>query len=644
MFQHKRLNMMFNHIRKNEYTPVSSLQSLLNITDRTIRNDILEINDTLSAYGALVKLKRNYGYYIEITDDEKYSDFLKTFEHSDDKKMNIDTSEERIKYILNELLSSEDYVSMDELSETVFISKNTLNKYIKIIKNIVNKYDLEYITKPSSGVKIIGSENRIRKLYVEYILSANFNEYVTSFTKEERSIFGNIDLDWLRKITIDQLNSHFVKTSDYNMKNIIIHLALMTTRVLGNHYINLYNITPDSSIMGLINGLCREIEGKYDIILSQSEKNYMYLQLIANTHLDITYIDDEKLRDSINQMLEVIYTDFNFDLRNDEILCADLFRHLKSIFTSKLYDLNSNNPLLETIKTNYPLEYEITLTAIAKTFVFEPYVLKEDDVGYVSVYIGAAIERCYYKSQKKKNVILVCGSGHATTRMLETRLNIVFPDKINIVKCLSYNEYSSYTKEDVEDIDFVITTITLDNNLLPSVMVDFALNNKDVESINRHLSKMLHKRLQMFEHFFDKDLFMRLKGNTTKEDVIRTMYQKTYDKGIVDERFIDSVLKREEIGKTNMNDVFALPHPMELCATDTKVVVALLDNPIKWNESNMIQIVFMLVIKQGEQTDFEHLYDIFIEIISDSKLQQKIINSQTYEEFMDVLYDGISID
>lgn len=644
MFQHKRLNMMFNHIRKNEYTPVSSLQSLLNITDRTIRNDILEINDTLSAYGALVKLKRNYGYYIEITDDEKYSDFLKTFEHSDDKKMNIDTSEERIKYILNELLSSEDYVSMDELSETVFISKNTLNKYIKIIKNIVNKYDLEYITKPSSGVKIIGSEDRIRKLYVEYILSANFNEYVTSFTKEERSIFSNIDLDWLRKITIDQLNSHFVKTSDYNMKNIIIHLALMTTRVLGNHYINLYNITPDSSIMGLINGLCREIEGKYDIILSQSEKNYMYLQLIANTHLDITYIDDEKLRDSINQMLEVIYTDFNFDLRNDEILCADLFRHLKSIFTSKLYDLNSNNPLLETIKTNYPLEYEITLTAIAKTFVFEPYVLKEDDVGYVSVYIGAAIERCYYKSQKKKNVILVCGSGHATTRMLETRLNIVFPDKINIVKCLSYNEYSSYTKEDVEDIDFVITTITLDNNLLPSVMVDFALNNKDVESINRHLSKMLHKRLQMFEHFFDKDLFMRLKGNTTKEDVIRTMYQKTYDKGIVDERFIDSVLKREEIGKTNMNDVFALPHPMELCATDTKVVVALLDNPIKWNESNMIQIVFMLVIKQGEQTDFEHLYDIFIEIISDSKLQQKIINSQTYEEFMDVLYDGISID
>lgn len=55
--------------------------------------------------------------------------------------------------------------------------------------------------------------------------------------------------------------------------------------------------------MGLVNGLCKEIEDKYDVVLSQSEKNYMYLQLIANTHLDTTYVDDEKLHDSIKQML-----------------------------------------------------------------------------------------------------------------------------------------------------------------------------------------------------------------------------------------------------------------------------------------------------------------------------------------------------
>ena len=49
----------------------------------------------------------------------------------------------------------------------------------------------------------------------------------------------------------------------------------------------------------------------------------------------------------------------------------------------------------------------------------------------------------------------------------------------------------------------------------------------------------------------------------------------------------------------------------------------------------------MLVIKYSKQKDFEHLYDIFIEIINDNKLQQNIIKFQTYEELMFVLYDGI---
>ncbi len=641
MFQYSRLNIIFNYIQKNEYTSVSQLQSLLNITDRTIRNDIQSINETLEKKGALVKLKRSYGYYISVLDQESYDGFIEKFKSTDTGVMELDSSEDRIKFLLRKLLFSNEYISMDELADSVYISKNTLNKYIKTIKSIVAKYNMEYITKPNSGVKIIGSEDAKRQCIVENVLSCDFQDYITGFTRDERCIFDRVDLDWLRKMTIEQLKERNIQTSDYNLKNIIIQLALVTTRVLDNNYISLLNINTDTSIMGLINGLCTQLEDKYDITISKGEKIYIYLQIVANTHLDITDIDDDSLRCSITQMLDIIYTDFNFDLRNDEILSADLFRHLKSIFTSKLYDLNSTNPLLETIKTNYPLEYEITLTAISKVFTIEPYVLKPEDVGYVSIYIGAAIERCYYKSPQKKNVILVCGSGHATTRMLEARLNVVFPDKINIVRCASYNEFISYTPEDVEGVDFVITTIMLESDLLPAIMVDFALNNKDIESINRYLSKLLRKRLQMFDPFFDKDLFFRVSGETDKNTVIRMINDKLKANGVVEDDFLESVLHREEIGKTDMNNVFALPHPMKICAHDTKVAVALLDHPIKWNESDMIQIVFMLAIKQGEQKDFEHLYDIFIEIINNSKLQQNILKSQSYEQFIDALYDGM---
>ena len=47
---------------------------------------------------------------------KKYSEFLNTFKQHDNKRMNIDSSTERIKYILNVLLSSDDYISLDDLS------------------------------------------------------------------------------------------------------------------------------------------------------------------------------------------------------------------------------------------------------------------------------------------------------------------------------------------------------------------------------------------------------------------------------------------------------------------------------------------------------------------------------------------------
>ena len=42
----------------------------------------------------------------------------------------------------------------------------------------------------------------------------------------------------------------------------------------------------------------------------------------------------------------------------------------------------------------------------------------------------------------------------------------------------------------------------------------------------------------------------------------------------------------------------------------------------------------MISIKQGEQKQFEHLYDLFIEIVGNTKLQQDIVHSNSFEEFL----------
>src|SRR5699024_11040851 len=134
-------------------------------------------------------------------------------------KMNnleLDTSQDRIKYLLNILLYSNNYISLDDLADKIYVSKNTLQNYIKTLKNIFLKYNLEYISKTNVGIKVIGNENDKRKCLVENVLSFNFQNYVTGFTKDEYTLFEGIDLDLLKQIIANKLTVAQIKTNDFN--------------------------------------------------------------------------------------------------------------------------------------------------------------------------------------------------------------------------------------------------------------------------------------------------------------------------------------------------------------------------------------------------------------------------------------------
>lgn len=639
MFPYKRLNEIFNYISQHQYISPSKLSTIFHITERTIRSDIQSINDILKRNGASILLKRKAGYYLNIENQELYHAFKHHFNQSQKDTLELDSSEDRIKYILNTLLYSHDYILLDDLADSVYISKNTLLNYLKTIKNILPQYQLEYISKTNQGVKIIGNEDNKRKCLIDTVLSHDFQNYITGFTKEEYALFEGINLDYIKNTTIKYLKKYHIKTDDFNLKNLIIHFALMISRIQNDNYITIDNsVTLSSDMYECMNDLCFNFANHFGLTISEGEKKYMYLHLIANTHFHSEDIHDQSIQNMIIRLLEIIYCDYHFDLRKDEILLKDLFNHFQSILTTKAYSMNKRNPLLNTIKTNFPLAYEITYTSTSQIFNQEPYILTEDEIGYVSLHIGAAIERCFSGMIQRKNVILVCGSGQATTRMLEARLNGIFQDKIKIINKISYNDFLSYTSSDLKYIDFVISTIPLKSDIIPTIIVDFSLNNQDIEAITKFISYISSDKMQKANKFFDQDLFLKLDHIENKTLLLYQMCQLLKNKGYVDDNFYEGVMKRESLANTNMNETFAIPHPIENWSSETKVVVAIIDKPLLWNEKDSVQIVFLLAIKQGDQLDIEHLYDIFIEIVNNTKLQQSIIHSLSFDNFIDNLY------
>ncbi len=634
-----RLQEIFTMLTNHTYTTIQELEEAFHVTGRTIRADISNLNEELSTYDCEVLLKRKHGYYLKVNNQEKYEQ-LKEDVFTERSSFSLDSVDNRISSILFQLLYAENYISLDDLADSVYVSRATIQGYMKTIKTILEKYNLMYLSKNNKGIRIFGDEKDKRECLVDMIHSDDSPNYIVEFSDMEQHLFRDIDLEALTQIVSKYFSSVDLQLSDYEYKNLILHIALMLSRVQTENYIPFNPEFPiPSDIETMINTICDMCESYFDVQITKGEKQYIYLHLVSNSKLNIGQINPDVLNKNIIDLLELVYQEYSFDLRNDETLKKDLFNHFSSILSAKNIRSQKKNPLLNTIKMNFPLAFEITLTT---TSVIFPNLFNDDEVGYISLHIGAAIERCFSGQYDRKNVLLVCGSGIATTRMLEARLDAFFKNKINIVNKISYQTFREWNESNFSNIDFVISTIPLKSSFIPIEIVDFSLTKKDVESITRRLS-MIHKHDEQIGHFFDANLFVHETKQVTKTEILTRLASLLEKEEFIDKTYLESVLKRESLAKTNMNTLFAIPHPMTPTSDQTKVAVAILDKPVIWNdEGETVQIIFMLCMKAQDQKDIEHLYDIFIEMVNNTKLQQNILKAHDFNMFYTMISTALN--
>lgn len=640
MFMQKRLLSLFELLSQGDSKiSCKRLSEKLKVTERTIRNDITSINSILEKHGAVIKIKRGEGYYIDIFDLNLYQEYLaKNSEEIMDSNEIPDSPIERNKYILKHILYNNDYIKVEDLADILYVSKVTILNDIKRIKTILSKYNLTLISKPYHGLKISGKEFDIRQCISDNIINRDFENYIIGFTDEEKDLFKDVNLDELQEVVLKEVNKSNVEFSDFNFKNFMIHLAITISRILLNHKLENTKDIPhyDFNINDCVENIFKYIENKYNIIISKADKFYIYNHYNTKSKSLNDDIDNIDIRivNYTKELLNTIYDTYNFDLREDKILYHDLLLHFKSILNSKYYNLNKVNPLINTIKSNYPLAFEITFTSIEKVFKNSIYTFNEDEVGYVSLHIGAAIERFFQNNIKIKNAVIICGSGYGTSRLLEAQINKVFHDKLNIIECLSFNQFKS---KKFTNIDLIISTIPLKHDTIPVVLVDFTLLNKDIQNVSKAITNKSVISSKLLDEYFDPKLFIKSPKVKSKTELLNLMCCILNENEIVFPSFTKSILYRETLSPTNIDNFLAIPHPMELSSTKTKICVAVLDEPIIWNEEVSVKFVMMLAINKNDYFDMDSVYNIFIKIINDDGIQDKLSNCTNFNEFISIV-------
>ena len=193
--------------------------------------------------------------------------------------------------------------------------------------------------------------------------------------------------------------------------------------------------------------------------------------------------------------------------------------HLNIALTRVQFQMNIRNELLETIKNDYPLAFQMGVIAGKVVEKYDNIKINENEIGYIALHFGAAISRNGIKETlRSKKIIIVCSSGLGMSVLLKAKIEEYFHNRLNIVKILPGYEV---TEDVIADVDFVLTTIPLKNIQSDKIIrINRMLQKEDIAEIENRIFKDVAVEIEEITTFFSEDNFYLDKDFATKQECI----------------------------------------------------------------------------------------------------------------------------
>lgn len=438
------------------------------------------------------------------------------------------------------------------------------------------------------------------------------------------------------------------KLSDIAFYNLLIHIAIAIKRIKQNKTINVSNEAfknmKDKKEYKIAQGIVKAIEKNFDINMPVGEEIYITMHLLGSKPFKDSNLDEvdrgdmrnivgEELTNIVKKMIEEVNLVFNVDFSEDEELLTGLALHLKPTLNRLKYNMNLRNPILNEIKDQYPEAFEMGI--VASRVLEKEYGLgiDENEIGYIAMYFGAAIERLKVKNKKMNNVAIVCASGIGTAQLLATKIRRTFP-WLNVIGI-----FPSYKLEEIikGKPDLILTTVPLNIGNIPVIQISSVLSKDDIEKIGKVLNCRCNIRNDRFTliNLFEEKLFVKNLKGEDKFEIIEYLSDLLYKNKYVKEEFKKSVVEREKISSTSIGNLVAIPHSILGYARGSRIAIGILEKPINWG-NDKVQLVMMLALGKMTDNEFQSIFDELFDIVNDYEMVLKLINAKNFTEFVNI--------
>ena len=595
---------------------VASMAQKLSVSERTIRNDIRQLNEDL---GGSAAVEGNQGRYsLRIFDSEQYK---RAFE----KICNIDglfgTPRGRQTYVFGELMRADAPLLTDELAYEMNVGRTTLISDLKKLREEIEPYGLSVVGKTSKGMILHGKELDIRTYVLENCFDALYSDYPLDHEIQE------LIREALKQKTFEkQVGERFER-----------YLLLMMDRFLTGHFIGkltdaYYNLTANGEFFQL-NKLIDRIGGILHVDFPVEEKIFAFLPIAGmRTPADLGSVQEMGLDETIGPLSEKIMARIKADLDisiDPRDFAEEFSYHLMFMLNRLRFKIHQPNAILEELKAKFPLAYEMSGIAAKVIEQEEGLKVNQDERGHLASYFGVFLEENNIGQRRPFRIAVICGTGRVTARLISVQVKKIVDSQVQI-KTMSD---SAVTPEILESYDVILSTVELPfKSPKPVIRIREIFDEKDIPVLddNQYIMSSLLDENKVF--FFEK--------GRSYEDALDEMIEILTDEGYIDEGFGERLYEREEKGTMVYDNGVAIPHGIQKANDRMLLAMGIFEEPAQFKGHEVSIIFFMALPEQSDADDMLmiRVYDELLEIARNTDMLDAIAQAQNYQELLRVLY------
>ena len=530
---------------------LSKIAELLNLTERSVRYKIDEINEEIGSKKIEIK-KREFFSSLNKGDMDKLFENIESTNY-------IYSQKEREELIILYTLMKKDKFLLKEVAEKLGTSKSTIRNDLKNLKKILLDYNIKLLQDDKLKYYFAYSEEDYR-----YFIAIYLYKYV-SFDKKYDKIFFD-DISYFRKVIYKEIKEEYmseIESVSKRIKKAELDFMDETLNILIILMVVSHKRERKNSNLNIENSEILEKRQEY-LQLKNFFSDYTNINLLFFTDYLFRISRDEKdvfvkfknwldISIAIIKIVRMFEIESKVDLKNIDVFLDEIFYYIKPLIFRTKRKIKLKNSILKDVKKLYPSIFNF----LKKNFYYLEEVISEkvseEEIAYLVPFFHKALQN---NNKINKKAILVTTYKENIALFLKEDIEIEF--LIDIDKILTLKSFEQIEK-DLDDYDYILTTFSVENDFVKEIKhtkiieLNPILTEKDIKKLeNAGLKK--NKKIKMtalLKVILENSSDVNVKKLINSLD--EAFPEKIYNDIDKNKFSLGDFLKQENIFKVNLN-------------------------------------------------------------------------------------------